>query len=152
MSEQKPLSKQTREELVATANDLDLAVAADATKAQIIEQIEAVPATTPVDPDADVIVATDDTLTGDPDGGFDDGGQETHYEQDVTAPDESSGLVTITRDITERAANGDWVDPFSGLRVHEGSLACTQSGSVRDEDFTAATVQVTAERAAELGA
>ena len=154
MSDQKPLSKQNRDELVATAEGLGLEVAEDATKAQIIEQIEAAPApVTPADP-AD---------PGAQDGGQDDGGDpdlssdgsagdDADIAQDVSDADEASGLVTITRPIEHRAANGDWIDPFSGLRVTEGSLACTQSGAVRDEDFETARVLVSPERAAELGA
>lgn len=144
----KPLSKQNRDELVATAEGLGLEVADDATKAQIVEQIEAAP-----QPPAD------DAQAGpDPDGDPDDDGTLAADEASADAPadqevgdvDPDSGLVEVRRPITTFAANGDWTDPFSDLRVHQDSRVCAQSGSERDGDE--AVVRVTPEHAEALGA
>lgn len=72
-------------------------------------------------------------------------------DQAVSDVDDDSGLVTITRPIVTISSNGDWTDPFSGLRVHSASRVCSQSGAERISDDEAA-VRVSAERAAELGA
>lgn len=39
------------------------------------------------------------------------------------------------RKIEDVNARGDWVDPFSGLRVYYESVVCQQSGARRDGDY-----------------
>lgn len=125
----KPLSRQTRDELVATAAELDIPVPEDAVKDEIVRVIEAARSAEPQEQNGDAA-------------GVPQGAPEAAQDADTSDP--ATGLIEQRRPIETIRGNGDWVDPFSGLRVHRDNKVCTQSGAVRDGDTAVRYVQAEA--------